>query len=206
MNSKLKTVLGMAALVLVLAGAYLAYNALAKDYAPKIALTPSQTEDSNSKTGNSTAQKADNTAQDGRKTAAALDFTVKDGKGNTVKLSDFFGKPIVLNFWASWCPPCKAELPDFEKVYQEKKNDVIFVMVDLTDGQRETAEKGSQYISVNRYTFPVYYDTTQEAAYIYGISSIPTTLFIDKERNIITGQEGQISEALLRQGISMINP
>lgn len=86
------------------------------------------------------------------------------------------------------------------------KDNVVFMMIDLTDGKKETLAKGSKYISDNNYTFPVYYDVKLEAANNYGIKSIPITLFIDKDGNIIDRQEGPVSEATLRNFIELINP
>jgi thiol-disulfide isomerase/thioredoxin len=121
-----------------------------------------------------------------------------------VKLSDFIGKPVVLNFWASWCPPCKGEMPEFDAVYKEVGEDVAFLMVDLVDGQRETKEKGAEYIKEQGFTFPVYFDVNQDAAATYGIMSIPTTIFIHKDGNVITGVQGAIDAETLRKGIELI--
>jgi thiol-disulfide isomerase/thioredoxin len=132
---------------------------------------------------------------------AAPDFTVLDAGGNEVRLSDFFGRPIVLNFWASWCPPCRAHKPDFDKIYDEMKADVAFLMVNLTDGQRETIESASSYIAEHGYRFPVYFDTTREAAWAYGVTSVPTTVFISKDGYVTHEHIGRMNEDLLRSGI-----
>ena len=71
---------------------------------------------------------------------AAPDFSVTDGDGNEVKLADCLGKPVIINFWATWCPPCRSELPAFETLYGKYGNDVVFMMIDLSDGYRETPE------------------------------------------------------------------
>lgn len=135
---------------------------------------------------------------------AAPDFTVFDQDGRPVKLSGFAGKPVVLNFWASWCPPCKSEMPHFNAVYQDQKDAVVFLMIDQTDGQRETKEKGLQYVTAQGFDFPVYFDTELEASTAYGISSIPTTLFINSEGKIVNSYRGAIDEATLRSGIESI--
>lgn len=135
---------------------------------------------------------------------SALNFTVTDGEGKEVRLSDFFGKPIVLNFWASWCPPCKSELPDFEDAYKKYGGKVTFLMVNVTDNRRETVEVAKSYISSQGYTFPVYYDTKYEASYKLGISSIPQTFFLDRDGNVVAKATGLISASQLEQGIGMI--
>ena len=125
--------------------------------------------------------------------------------GNEVKLSDMFGKPIVLNFWASWCPPCRVEMPDFEKVFIELGEDIEFMMVCLVDGSRETTATGAAHVVGNGFTFPVYYDVTQEAAIVYEVWSIPATYFINAEGYLVAYAEGSINERTLRSGIDRIS-
>jgi thiol-disulfide isomerase/thioredoxin len=135
---------------------------------------------------------------------SAPDFTVYDRKGNKVKLSDFVGKPVVLNFWASWCPPCRSEMPDFDKVYGEVKSDVVFMMVDLSDGKRETQASGQRYVNSKGFTMPVYFDNDQQAANAYGISSIPTTFLIKPDGSIVDKYSGAINMETLRNAISIL--
>ena len=139
-------------------------------------------------------------------TFAAPDFTVYDIDGNSHRLSDFQGKPVILNFWASWCGPYKAEMPDFEDAYKIYGEKIHFLMVNLTDGRGETIESASTFIAGQGYTFPVYYDTAYSGANAYSITSIPTTFFINKDGNLVTYGQGMLSADLLAKGIEMILP
>ena len=135
----------------------------------------------------------------------APDFTVYDEAGNPVKLSDFIGKkPIVLNFWASWCGPCRSEMPDFNAVSQDLKDEVQFLMINVTDGSRETVEIASKFVEENGFAFPVYYDTSFMAAQIYQAYGLPTTYFINLDGRIVARAASAIPKDLLMQGIGMI--
>ena len=134
---------------------------------------------------------------------AAPDFLVYDAAGNEVWLSDFFGKPTVLNFWASWCGPCKTEMPDFNEKYLEVGENVNFVMLNMTAG-RETQETAEAFLAEAGYAFPVYFDLDSDAAYTYGASSIPTTWFIDAEGCLVAQAVGAIDGETLARGIALI--
>ena len=131
-------------------------------------------------------------------------FTVLDGDGNEVRLSDFFGKPIVLNFWTSWCPPCRSEMHHFEDAYGKYAGKVEFLMVNLTDGKRETVKIARDFVDSMGYTFPVYFDTEYEATYAYGIRSIPATYFIAADGSVEAHVTGMISASQLEEGIRRI--
>lgn len=134
----------------------------------------------------------------------APDFTVYDEEGNAFKLSDFEGKPVVLNFWASWCGPCKSEMPDFEVAYKEYGEKIHFLIVNMTDGYQETVESAKEFIADSGYSFPVYFDTDLEAAKAYSVYSIPTTYFIDRDGYVIAQGRGALDAATLQKGIDYI--
>ncbi len=188
---KRKTIFGIIIFAVFLGVAYFAYNDLAANYKSNQEI---QQED----------QASDQPSNNEKKKNQAPDFTVFDNQGNKVKLSDFIGKPVVLNFWASWCPPCRGEMPHFNEVSSNVKNDVVFMMVDLVDGQRETQAKGQKYVEEQGYDFPVYFDNEQKAANTYGISSIPTTFIIDAEGNIVNAFQGAIDKQTLQKAINLL--
>ena len=134
----------------------------------------------------------------------APDFTVYDIEGSEVHLSDYLGTPVVLNFWASWCGPCKMEMPHFEEKSKELAGEVQFLMVNVTDGGRETVETASSFIAGEGFTFPVFYDTAYSASSAYGAYSLPTTIFINAEGHAIAQAVGAIDSATLQKGIDMI--
>lgn len=147
---------------------------------------------------------SDNTEGGEKEKSKAPDFTVTDKEGKEFRLSDNFGRPIILNFWASWCPPCRSEMPVFEKLYGQYGTDVVFMMVNLTDGYRETANSVKDFLSETGYTFPVCYDIEEKAAKAYNVSSIPLTVAIDKNGNVYKTHLGTINETSLEKLIQTL--
>ena len=134
----------------------------------------------------------------------APDFTVYDSEGNKVKLSDFRGKPIVLNFWARDCIYCTREMPDFQEAYEKYGDRVVFLMVCFTSFSGRGVEYEREYIDDNGYTFPVYYDTENSAVSRYGINSIPQTFFINSDFDLYTYIPGMASATALETCIGYI--
>lgn len=134
----------------------------------------------------------------------AKDFSVINKDGQAVNLSDYFGNPIVVNFWATWCSPCKSELPAFEELSKEYDGKVIFMMVNLTDGYQETVEGVKEFIKENNYTFPVFFDTDYSASNAYQPNYIPETIFIDKDGNMVDKHIGAMNKETLKKYIDTL--
>lgn len=137
-------------------------------------------------------------------TTPAPDFTMTDADGATLTLADFKGKPVLLNFWASWCGPCASEMPDIQSAWEEHGNDVEFVIVNMTDMNGETEQSAKAFLAENNYTFPCYFDANNSAATAFGVSSIPQTYLINAEGNIIGAYMGAMDASVIAQGIDML--
>ena len=197
-----KFVLLALAFVALMIFAVMGYRILTENYAPQ-GTVPSQIADSLADDSDSASGSQEESA-DSDPDSLAPDFTVLDMAGNEVNLSDYFGKPIILNFWATWCGPCKSELPAFNNMYEKYKNDVHFLFINLTDGSRETIDGVTQFMEDEGYSFPVYFDTTMEAATKYGAYSIPTTFLIDNEGIPVHSQMGAMPEEAIEQLITTL--
>ena len=172
--------------------ATMGYRTLSEQYAPQGGSVPSEITEADS---NADAPSTDSAVE----STQTPDFTVYDMNGNTVKLSDFFGKPIIVNFWATWCGPCKSELPAFNNMYAKYGDEVHFLMINLTDGSRDTKESVTAFVNDNSYSFPVCFDTTMEAAITYSAYSIPMTLLITSDGQLAHTQMGAMSEETLEK-------
>ena len=196
----LKLLIWILAFAVVIVGAYVLYNRLSSEISVGGIATVAQ----ETKAPEATENPGETAAETEEKGSEAPDFTVYDLEGNPHKLSDFRGKPVLLNFWASWCGPCQMEMPDFQKFYETHGDKVNFVIVNLTDGQQETVESASAFIAEKGYTFPVYYDTDIDAAMKYGVSAVPVSYFIDDEGYFVAWAQGALSADMLQQGMDLL--
>ena len=142
----------------------------------------------------------------------AIDFELKDQYGKTHKLSDYKGKVVFLNFWATWCPPCKMEMPDIQKIYEKyekqgEKSEVVVLSVAAPNTQDEKDIDGIKaFLEENGYTYPVLMDDGGYTFGAYRISSLPTTFMIDKEGNVFGYVQGGLAqeamESIIEQTIT----
>ncbi|MEA4911431.1 MAG: TlpA disulfide reductase family protein [Oscillospiraceae bacterium] len=142
---------------------------------------------------------SDGEKEEDKKTAAAPDFGMTDADGSAITFSDITagGKPVVLNFWTSWCGYCKQEMPDFEAAYEAYGDRVEFVMLNAAASEY-TDGAGEAYIQDQGYTFPVYYDTAGEGTSVYGLRGFPTTVVVGADGNIQYAQSGMLSAEKLQ--------
>lgn len=132
----------------------------------------------------------------------AKDFSVYNDKDEEVKLSSFNGKPIVMNFWTTWCGYCKVEMPYFEELYKQHNNDVTFLMINsTTEDNKQDIEK---YIQTEGFTFPVYYDQNASEIRTYKITGYPVTVFINRDFEIVKIHQGMITKDTLEKYINSI--
>lgn len=206
-------IVAVVAFAVLLVGAGIAYSALAPQAdtggigatgSSATQGTETDTTDDASGTGETGSDTGANTDADANATTPAPDFTMTDASGKSVSLADFKGKPILLNFWASWCGPCKSEMPDIQAAYEQYGSEIEFLVVNMTGMSGETQETASQFIEENGYTFPVYFDEDYSAAAAYGVNSIPQTYLIDPKGNIIGAAMGAMDAATVEQGIQML--
>jgi cytochrome c biogenesis protein CcmG, thiol:disulfide interchange protein DsbE len=132
----------------------------------------------------------------------APDFALTTAAGEMFKLSDLRGTPVVLNFWATWCPPCRSEMPELQAASQRLAGQVAIVGVD----QAETPTEVQVFASQFGITYPIPLDQGADASRLYAVRSLPTTFFIDRSGIIRQVQIGPVTEATLEQSLKTIYP
>ena len=131
-------------------------------------------------------------------------FTIKNASGENVSLSDYKGQIVILNFWASWCPPCIEEMPELQEVHDSLGEGKVLLMINLTDGQRETRELADKFLDRNGYDMNVLYDTEGKAYTPFGITSIPQTFIIDEEGVVIYNITGATDKATIDALVALV--
>lgn len=134
----------------------------------------------------------------------APDFQLKTSEGEEVSLSSFKGKHVFINFWATWCPPCKAEMPHIQKFYEEHKDKgVVVLSVNLTHIDKDMGTV-RRFVENNGLTFPVVYDEMGKVDAVYKADTIPTSYVVDKEGIIRHRIVGPVSEERLEKIFSAL--
>ncbi|MCL2379876.1 MAG: TlpA family protein disulfide reductase [Coriobacteriia bacterium] len=128
---------------------------------------------------------------------AAPDIVFTDEAGQSFQLSSFANTPVVLNFWASWCPPCRVEKPDFQQAFEQYGDEVKFVMLNVD----ESVDVARAYVDEEGYTFPIYFDDAGSGALAYEVAGIPETFIIDAGGTITARFLGATSFATLERAI-----
>jgi peroxiredoxin len=136
---------------------------------------------------------------------AAPDFTLTNLEGAEVSLSDFRGKGVFINFWATWCGPCKREMPLMEKHYQEVKDEGIEI---LAVNIAESNVAVSSFIERIGVTFPVLLDSNPDRVVTqrYGVGALPASYFVDKDGVIVGHYVGEMNESILKEHLELIKP
>lgn len=142
------------------------------------------------------------TAADARPVIPAVDFELEDQYGNIHRLEDYRGKTIFLNFWATWCLPCKAEMPDIQKLYEKSSTEgedavIVLGVAAPNMGQEGSEEEIAAFMEEKGYTYPVLMDTEGELFASYGIMSFPTTFMIDRDGNVFGYVSGMLSADMM---------
>jgi thiol-disulfide isomerase/thioredoxin len=182
-NKRRNAVIAAAVFAVVLVGAVVGYNVLGNKHKVETTTADSSLE-----------------ATDERKMLADFDATVYDTAGEeTTLLAVADGKPLVINFWATWCPYCVREMPDLQKVADDYEGRVSFAFVDCVDGRREYEESTAEWLAQNGYEeLPVYYDSNREASIAFAARSLPTTVVVAADGEILSVTPGMIDPVLLR--------
>ena len=132
-------------------------------------------------------------------------FEFIDGKEEVIDITDNIGRPMVVNMWATWCPPCREEMPAFQKAWEDHKEDVDFFMVNaLHSKPGENKEAVDRFVAKHKLTLPIYYDLDLATMIEVQATFLPTTLFINKEGEIVHHQIGMISPEDLEKHIESI--
>lgn len=200
LKAKMNVIKNIGGTILIIAGMIMVFNGFdgvrAKFYGVDKATVKSE---------ESIGKEENNDEEDSR--IKSIDFTLYDQYGKKHKLSDYEGKTVFLNFWATWCPPCRNEMPHIEEIYKEygfNKEDVVILGVASPSLGNETSEEGiKEFLNENKYTFPTLFDVTGEVVFQYGISSYPSTFIIDEEGYVTQYVPGAIDKDTMKYLIEL---
>lgn len=199
-----KIIIGISIIVIIAAAGFSVYNYnnnLAKEKAQKEKLAQDKKAEEEKKKAEEDKKATEETKDKEEEKVPAPDFKLKDLKGNEVSLNDYKGKKVFLNFWASWCPPCKAEMPDMEKLYQETKDTDLVILAVSVD---EKISDAAKFVKDNNLNFSVLFDEEKLESSKYGIRYLPTSYFIDKDGNIFYMHTGPMTIDQMKEVINSV--
>lgn len=127
----------------------------------------------------------------------AIDFTMTDWQGEEITLSDYQGKIVFLNFFATWCPPCQEEMPEFQQAYEDYEGDVVFQIIDVYSSEREGYQHVVDWYTEGGYTMPMIIDEEGQLEKDYPIRAFPTTFVIDRNGNVLGYLEGAMNREMV---------
>ena len=202
MNQITKFLVGVGLFAVAIVGAMIAINVLSQE--PDIMVIHTTPPPQATTTAPAGGAAAEPEAQPQSELDPAPNFNLLDAEGNELQLSDFFGKPIVLNFWATWCPACVRETPVFETLYQEYGDRIHVLKINLLGSRGETKEIVENFMYNGGYTFPLFFDDNSSGARAYAVRGIPVTFFIDENGYIAATASGSLNENTMAQGLETI--
>ena len=129
----------------------------------------------------------------------APDFTLPDLNGTRVSLGQFRGRPVVINFWATWCPPCRDEIPHLVEAYQREHDSVAFIAI-----SDEPADVVGPFVKEKAMPYVILLDSGDRVSSAYGIKALPTTLFISRDGEIKVYYTGEMSAHIIEEGLRRI--
>ncbi|WP_153720638.1 redoxin domain-containing protein [Sporosarcina cascadiensis] len=137
----------------------------------------------------------------------APDFTLETLAGETVTLSELKGKKVILNFWATWCPPCKAEMPHMESFYSKltEEDQVELIAVNVTESEKLGISEVENFVESYKLSFPIPLDETAQVTHTYGVFSMPTTFMIDTKGRIAQKVIGPLDEKTLNELVDFMD-
>ena len=131
----------------------------------------------------------------------APDFTLQFADGSKTQLSDWQGQPVVLNFWATWCAPCREEMPEFVAAYDRYRDDGLVI---VGVNAQESASQAAEFMGNFGMTFPVALDTRGDVQQLYNVRGLPTTVFIDREGRVVERWAGLLRASALEELLAEI--
>lgn len=199
----MKYTVKIGAVILILIGAMMLsgkMNAISNYMSPPATADTSKKEEAKEEDKSGDSQQNDKQAEEQKTSDSGLSFAMKDQHGNTINIADYRGKVVFVNFWATWCPPCKAEMPNIQELYDKYKNseDVAVITIVRPGGQERDRDGILDFLKQNGYTMPVLFDDGSVSDY-FQIYSFPTTHMLKKDGTPFGFVKGQLTPDIMEQ-------